>query len=335
MPLENDEEARRASWALAEVLLCGHGLMDQADFVENTVTFPIRNPDQLVKVLQDLQQRRRLIGVTVRQEDGILSGMLVEKVQALTPELASNQMARLGCYIMVIADVLRLWNANKGMLDTMASELRQFAGPALGEPLVRVEPTHFADILAEGYAFPLQGSDTADDKRRIDEHFQRFMEETLIHRPLRSLGMAPLVDAVGHTTLRKKVRGVISFLEDCVAIVGMNYDFNRLRRKLGLMDSVAAGATPAARDFTSMSAAELAGLDVATLSDAELDTAHQSAAKLVPRSLPAILPGAAEPAAKRRQTGPLPLVQRAGSVSLGRTASRRGLGASEQRRESG
>jgi len=60
------------------------------------------------------------------------------------------------------------------------------------------------------------------------------------------------IDAVGHATLKKKLRGVVQFIQDCAAggIVG-KYDFDLLRRKLGLLGgaaptAIAAAAVPAA-----------------------------------------------------------------------------------------
>src|SRR5262249_20277513 len=99
--LDTDEERGGQTWALAEGLLCGHGLEELANYVEHTATFPIRNPEQFVRVLHDFEKDRRLIGVQARQEDGILTGIIVEKTQALTPEHAATQLPRLGAYMMV------------------------------------------------------------------------------------------------------------------------------------------------------------------------------------------------------------------------------------------
>jgi len=283
--LDMDEDRAARTWALAEVLLCGHGLEEQANFVEHTAIFPIRQPQQLVQVIQDLQRQRRLIGTQVRQEEGILTGILVEKVQSLTPHLAASQLPRIGAYFLVVGDMLRLWNVNKETFDAITHELRQLCGGALGDPLVRIGPAHFADVLAEGLAFPVQVTDEEEGKRRMRDFFQRFMEEKWLHKPVRSLGLVPPVDATGHATLRKKLRGLILFLADCAASIGSTYDFDRLRRKLGLLGDLAPGGPSPARDFRAMGAAELAGLDIATLNEAELEEAYQNALKLAAHDL--------------------------------------------------
>jgi tetratricopeptide (TPR) repeat protein len=282
--VESDETRAGQAWALAEVLLCGYGLEERANYVEHTATFPIRNPEQFVKVLHDLERERRLIGVQARQEDGLLTGLMVEKVQTLIPEQAAGQMPRLGAYFMILGNMLRLWNVNRETFEAVTAEMRQRAGPALDEPYVRPGPAHFADVLAEAMAFPVNATSEAEGKQRMEQYQERYLEETWIHKPLRSLSQAPPIDAAGHPGLRKRLLGVVQFLEDCAATIGSPYDFMRLRRKLGLL-APAAAAGPAAVDIGAMSTAELAGLNVATLTDDQLELAHQTAVKLDARDL--------------------------------------------------
>jgi tetratricopeptide (TPR) repeat protein len=278
--LDRDEGRAARTWALAEVLLCGFGLEERADYVEHTANFPIRNPEMLVKLLHDLEQERRLIGVQARQEDGVLTGILVEKVQGLTPEHAASQMPRLGAYFMIIGDLLRLWNVNAETFDAVTEELRRRAGPALGEPYLRPGPAHFADVLAEAMAFPVHATSEAEGKQLMQEYQERFLEDRWIHKPLRSLNQVPPVDAAGHPALRKKLLGVIQFLQDCTATIGWTYDFDRLRRKLGLRADAAAAPAVGTGDIGAMGAAELANLNVDSLGDEQLDLAHQTAVRL-------------------------------------------------------
>jgi tetratricopeptide (TPR) repeat protein len=286
--LDKDEERAAQTWALAEVLLCGQGMEEQANYLEHTATFPMRNPQAFVSLLHAFESERRLIGVQVRQEDGILTGLLVEKVTALTPELAATQPPRLGAYVMVMGDMVRLWNCNKETFDTAVAEVKQRAGTALGEPYLREGPAHFADVLAEGLAFPVQATDEAEGKKQMQGYLERYMEEKWIHKPLRSLGLVPPIDAAGHTVLRRKLRGVVHFLEDCAATIGSAYDFNRLRRKLGLGAPGTPGTAEmqaATVDIGSMSAAELAALSQGELNDLQLEQAFHSAVKLDAKDL--------------------------------------------------
>ncbi|HYV36546.1 MAG TPA: tetratricopeptide repeat protein [Gemmataceae bacterium] len=279
--LDKDEEQAAQSWALAEVLLCGHGMEEQANYVEHSATFPMQNPEQVVKLLGELQRQRRLIAVQANQEEGILTGLIVEKVQALTPEHAASQMARVGAYLLVVGQMVRLWNANKETFDAVSFEIRQMPNTGLGNPYVRTGPPHFTDVLAEAIAFPIHNMEAADGKQRMADFFARYMEEKWIHKPLKTLGQVPPVDATGHALLRKKLRGLIYFLADCAQLTRSEYDFDRLRRKLGLVGggTTAAPATMGI-DISAMGAPEMAAIDVASLNESQLDDAFQSALKL-------------------------------------------------------
>jgi hypothetical protein len=95
------------------------------------------------------------------------------------------------------------------------------------------------------------------------------------------------IDAVGSATLRKKVRGVVQFLAECAALTKFPYDFDRLRRKLSLLEGAAVPTqdTAAAPDIGAMGAPELAGLAPESLTEAQLDQAFVAALKLDAREL--------------------------------------------------
>jgi tetratricopeptide (TPR) repeat protein len=283
--LESDESRAAQAWALVEVVLCAHGMEDRADYVEHSAVFPIRNPEMLVKLLHDFERERRMIGVQARQEEGVLTGILVEKVQALIPEQAATQMPRLGAYFLIVGDMLRMWSVNRETFDAVREEVRQRAGPALGEPYLRPGPAHFADVLSDSLAFPVTATDEAEGKKRMQEHQERYLEEKWIHKPLRSLSQVPPIDAAGHPGLRKKLLGVVQFLQECGTLVGMAYDFDRLRRKLGLLAPATGAAAATGPDIAAMSAAELANLNADALPEDQLDLAHQTAMKLDAREL--------------------------------------------------
>jgi hypothetical protein len=129
-------------------------------------------------------------------------------------------------------------------------------------------------------AFPVQASTEAEGKERMQQFQQRYLEETWIRKPLRSLNQTAPIDAAGHSLLRKRLLGVLIFLQDCAAIIGSAYDFDRLRRKLGLLAPASAGGGSAVLDIGAMGAAELAGLNVDALPDDQLELAHQTAVKV-------------------------------------------------------
>jgi len=169
-------------------------------------------------------------------------------------------------------------------LDRIRQEFQERVGPAVSEARIQRGPANFADVLSDLVIFPLGSSSKEETARIVREHVQRYFEETWIHRPLRSLANVPPVDAAGHPVLRKKLRGVIAFLEDCAKSGGEPYDFERLRHKLGLAapaePQAAAPAATTALDISTMSAAELAALQPQTLSNDQVDEAYRAAQKL-------------------------------------------------------
>jgi hypothetical protein len=144
-------------------------------------------------------------------------------------------MTDLGAYLMLLVDHLRLWHTNAGKLSEVRQEVEQRLGPALHLVSSEKRVATFTDLLADTMAFPLQAADKEQAERRVQEHVQRYFEDKWIHQPRKSLsGVAP-VDAAGSPVLRKKLLGVIQFVQDCAASSQAHgYDFDRLRHKLGL-----------------------------------------------------------------------------------------------------
>jgi tetratricopeptide (TPR) repeat protein len=282
----NDARAG-AAWALAEILRCGHGLEREADYVENRAVMVLSDPRPLVNLLQQWEQGRRLIGMKSDPEQGMLSALVLDEVPSLVLSGASSPPARLAAYLLVIGNVLQLWHPVAESLEKVLGETRQRLGPAAGEPQRSVGPVNFGDVVAEALLFPTAPTTELDAEAKMRDHAQHFFEETWLHRPYRGLAGVPPIDAAGSPNLRKRLRGVIQFLQDCAAGTAPRlYDFDRLRRKVGLDEAPAAGtpaeatAPTAAMDVSAMGAAELSGLDAAGLSDAVLEQAFRTAVQL-------------------------------------------------------
>jgi tetratricopeptide (TPR) repeat protein len=286
---ETDDERAAGAWALSEVLRCGQGMEDEADYLEYSYTFQIRQPQQLVGFLGTWEQEQRLIGVQVREEEGMLSALVLDKVTGLTPELTAAQLPRLGAQFLIFGDRLRLSNPVREALDRVRSELQQRLGAALSEARAGRDAPPFHQILGEAMVIPVGITDQDEASRRVGEHIARFFEETWIHRPLHSLQNVPPLDAAGHGTLRRKLLGVIQFLQECGAANDYPYDFDRLRRKLGLSGTVSTPAAGAAQgpalDIPGMNVAELAALAPDSLTDEQAEQGYQTALHLDARDL--------------------------------------------------
>jgi hypothetical protein len=150
----------------------------------------------------------------------------------------------------------------------------------LSEPrLLRIH-CKFGDIFIDALLFPPRTDSAEQAEKAIREHGQRYLEEQWAQRSLKSLsGTAPL-DAAGHAVLRKKLLGVVQFLEDCAAGPTRAFDFERLRHKLGLTSTKHVPAAEQALDIDALSAAELAALAIDGLNDVQLEQAQRAAQKL-------------------------------------------------------
>ncbi len=300
--LEADEERAAQAWTLGEVLRVGQGMEDYADTVEYSITAPLQNPQAFVDVLGKLDEEGLLAGVRVNQEEGVLTGVVLEKPRpALTPELEAKQVPTLGAYMAMMGQIVRLWNTSKEPLDRIHKMLKERTGAAMGEGYPARGPTKFFDVLSECLIFPPVTAE-AELEQRMRAHLEKFFEETWIHRPRKSLGNVPPIDAGGSATLRKKLRGVLQFIQECAGLTKFPYDFDRLRRKLNLSGGApsggassggasSGGAPSAARedaaapDIGAMGAPELAGLGIESLSAPQLDEAFVAALKLDAREL--------------------------------------------------
>jgi tetratricopeptide (TPR) repeat protein len=282
--LENDEERAGQAWALAEVLRIGQGLEDVADYVEYTILVALQNPQAFVEILGRLDQEGLLAGVRVNQEEGIIDGVLLEKGgPALTAELEAKQAPTLGAHFMLMGNILRMWHTVKEPLQRTWQMLKERGSG--GEPYEARGPAKFFDVFSAALIFPRVATE-AEVEPRLREHFTKYFEETWIHQPLKALsGVAP-IDAAGSPTLRKKLRGVIQFLDECAHLTKLFYDFDRLRRKLHLVEGAAAAPdAKATLDISVLSTAELAQLGVDALNDTQLDEAFVAAIKLDAREL--------------------------------------------------
>ena len=284
--LEAGEDKAAQAWTLAEILRCGQGMEDDADYLEHSATLGLRDPQKYVDWLGELQKQGLLTGTQVNQEEGMLMAViLAAPPPALTPELAAKQNPTIGAMSLLVGGMARLWHTSEAALRRTVDALRAKLGAALaGEPYFGRGPAKFHELFSD--ALPLMRGTATDEERTrfAQEHFAKYFEEHWLQRSLKSLGNVPPVDAAGHPVLRKKLRGAVQFLEECAAAAKLGYDFNRLRRKLNLIAAPAADGA-AVPDISAMSVPELAALDVPALNDQQIEEAFQAALQLDAREL--------------------------------------------------
>ncbi|HBI41870.1 MAG TPA: hypothetical protein DDY78_03310, partial [Planctomycetales bacterium] len=289
LELEADEEKATTAAALTEVLRCAQGMEESCDYHEYSFAFQFRDPQAVVALIEEWQQAGRLMSPQ-QQEEGVLFAMILEltQVSLITVGRPAADVGRLAAYLMIAGAVFRMWGPNKEALGRVREEVRQRLGLALGEAPEQPGPIQLHDIITEAMVFPTNLRD-ANASAKVVEHAQRYYEETWINQPRRSLTGNTPIDAAGHAVLRKKLRGVVRFIqESAVGTLLAGYDFDRLRHKLGLIEGAPSTPTvgaPAATsgttaDVSGMNAVELAGLKVESMTDEQLEQALTAAQKL-------------------------------------------------------
>ncbi len=285
--LEPNEKAAAGAAALAEVLRCGTGMEDQSDYHEYSLLYQIRDAQPVNQLLRDWMDGRRMIPLQTGQE-GTLAAILLEltTAQLLTVGGPPADSGRMAGYLFIAGPILQITSSNEESIGRLKEELRQRLNLGLGDLHERRLPAQFQNVVADALLFPAPGAaidTTAADK--VLAHAEKYYEDAWIHKPRRSLAGNTPVDAAAHPRLRKKLLGVIQFIEECAQGGFLSgYDFDRLRRKLGLRDGAAAPAatTPGAEalNIPAMGTAELAALKPEMLNEEQLELAYQTAQRL-------------------------------------------------------
>jgi tetratricopeptide (TPR) repeat protein len=296
LDLEADEGAAVEAAALGEVLRCGHGMDEESDYHEYAAHMQIRNPEPVNALLDDWGRSNRLLPVRVDQEN-VFHALVLELTPTglVTVGRPAVDAGRLAAYLYIVGNLFRLAGPVKEPFDRLRDEARQKLGLGLTELQERRGSIQFHDVITEALIFPVGPNAEEKAAERILAHAGQFYEDTWIHRPRKSLNNIAPVDAVGSAKLRKKLLGVIAFIQQC-ASHGMlaGYDFDRLRRKLGLLAAPAAkpeaGGVPA--DISALGPSELAALTPANLTDEQLEQAYQTAHRLDAGELAAHFAGA-------------------------------------------
>ncbi len=304
LELEADDYRAEETAALIEVLKCAQGMESDAEYVEHRAFLQIRDPEAVSGLLQALAQNGRLIAPQMSEDGTFFSALVVEQLPSILE--TGTKLAKVVANINITGGLIRLWHPKEETLQKVVGEIREMLNLAVSEPNFNIGPIQFGDIALDALAYPVRTSDLTEAEAKLRDYATNYFDNQWIHAPLRSLGGISPMDAVGSKLLRKRVLGIIKFIEGCVLGSAPRkkrgestepidiYDFNRLRHKLGIvMESVAAPVPASApeepavqpRDFAAMNAADLSALDSASMSVAELEDALKAAIKLDAREL--------------------------------------------------
>ncbi|MGF1582496.1 MAG: tetratricopeptide repeat protein [Gemmataceae bacterium] len=284
--LETDETEAAKAWGLGEVLRCGPGLEKTlADHVEHSRIYEFRDGQRVGKLLDQLSAEGRLIGSQMDEEQGMFRAVLVEKQTSLVGS-TEHPPSRFVAFVLILGSAFRLSSTCEDRLLRAALELEQMGGGIFGRSISEVGPARFGEILFEALTFP-PGQDDKIVMSQISEEMGKYFEQTWIHQPRRALDNKPPVDARGDAVLRKKLLGVILFLEECAKSQGYSYDFDKLRNQLNLFEKPPPSSQVGGvvREVASMNADQLQALVIADLSDEELELAAQTAKRVSAQDL--------------------------------------------------
>lgn len=286
--IELDEiDVATGTAALVVLLRCAAGMENESDFVTHRLMMQIRDPEPISNLLNSLGEQNRLVGLNADRENGVFNCLVLEQTSKFGVNVGVN-VARVAAQLLIHQDQLLLWHSNKEMLDTIAAEFRDVAPLALAEPDQLLGPAEIANPVTEMLAFPTGPGMTPELWQATrGEQFRHDFEETWLNKPLKAIaGLTPL-DAAAHPNYRKHLAGMIVFLEQALANFGVKqadgtrlplYEFNRLRRKLGLLEG--APIDKARIDFDLLSVADLGTLDVAQLTDDQVGEGYRAALRL-------------------------------------------------------
>jgi tetratricopeptide (TPR) repeat protein len=279
----SDADAAEAA-ALAEVLRCGQGMDDLCDHVHHTITVQIRDPRPLQALLNEWMSSHRLLPLEYEgQQESQLHALLIDLNTSglVTVGSAPADHGRLAGEVRIVPPVLNIICPIEELYSKVKEEVRTKLHLGLAEVRsARVAPS-FAAINAEALTFFVgQQEDQQEAKKKVHENAARFFEDIWMKRPRKALSGITPADAVGSAKLRRKLTGIILFQEQCARIGGEPfYDFNQLRRKLGLAEGAPATAEAAA-DVQAMGPAELAALKPGEMDNGQLEMAFQAAHRL-------------------------------------------------------
>jgi predicted Zn-dependent protease len=243
--LETDDHRAEEAGALIEVLRCGHGMEGDTDYLAHGFVMPMRDPNAVVRQLQAWGEAGKLRGVRSNPEAGVIMGLVVEELPSLLA-VGGVTLARVAAKLLIHNGVVRLTHPNRESVAKVADEMRTAVQLAVEAPQETTTPLGFADVTLEALAQPVQTSDITAAENKLRDHAKNFFENVWIHRPLKALAGNTPLDAVGSSVIRKRVFGVVKFLEDCLKAVQPHkqvgeqlipietYDFDSLRHKLGL-----------------------------------------------------------------------------------------------------
>lgn len=290
---ERDELKAVPVAALLQVLAMGEELLDRTDYVQYTIGGRLRDPRGVARAIQQWIHEKRFVPIQYEPEENVISGFILKESSGLIGAAAPSALPVVAT-LTVIRDQIRFSAPDRDSVEQIAQQFRSQAGEvgiALEEGVAR-RPARFSDLNLETLILPTSRERSIEYVEMLRQHLKHYFEESWLDRPLKALGGITPRQAAEQPSMRRRLLGLILFREQILtparpkaeegeAPGTRNYDFQQLRQLLRLDTE----PPPPAIDFASMSAADLAELDIPTLTTEQLERAFRAAVGLDARPL--------------------------------------------------
>jgi len=244
LELEWDDALVEETGALIEVIRMGTGLEAETDYLDEVAIIQLRDGRPLGQLLQSWDAERRMAGVEADPEGRYFNAMLIEEIPNLLE--TGTTMARVVCTMSIMGGAIRLWNQSSENVRKIATEIRDRLNLAVGEPTFLTRTSGFQDVSQPGLIVPISTANIDEVKKKLLDHMSNYLENIWIHKPMKSLSGTKPLDAGGSKLLRKRLLGVLRFVQGCfeqylpkqrdedgeTVRPVIEYDWNRLRHKL-------------------------------------------------------------------------------------------------------
>lgn len=279
--LEPDAEAAAEAWDLAEILRLGVGAEDASDCLLHVARYELLQPEPM---FEQLRGSPHVIVAKRADDEPTLHWLDKEREPANSNVPILGGPPRIVAQFVMSPQAFEVVSHSRVDLDAMLSKFEEIAGPTVRRIDILVRRCDPLDIDPEPFQYVANKSgDTPID--RLAET-RKYYEERWIHRPLRALGGLAPIDAAQAAVTRNMLEGVIRFRERVVAVRGVEYNFDRLRNRLGMpihgagLEGEDASRPSTTVELSAYSASQLAALEPDKLTDDELIAAFQNALHL-------------------------------------------------------
>lgn len=290
---ERDESKAVPVSALMQILMMGEELLDRTDYVHYRLDARLRDPRAVVRTIQQWINENRFAPMQHDPEEGMITGFVLQESSGLIGAAAPIALPVAGI-LTLFRDQIRLTAPDQDSLDRIFHQFLDQVGEAAIVPAEGIarRPARFSDVNLETFVMPVGRDRLLEYPEMFRQHLTRYFEEVWLNRPLQALGGMTPRQAAEQPNLRRRLLGLILFREQLMVPtrqksdeggprISKEYDFQRLRQLLHLDTE----PPPPSIDFASMSAADLAELDVSTLTTEQLEKAFRAAVGLDARPL--------------------------------------------------